>query len=249
MKRRSLRRLAASVGAAAAMLVAGGFFATAAHASGIDHYYVEIGGTGAAQPASKGCTSSYWAANATLPAGSKAVGVCYPATAGPWVGGVTAPSYDASVHQGYGAALALVKQLHAQNPGARITITGYSQGAQIGDQVLQAVAAGSFVPHGQVDGMLYADPMQPGTGIWGHLFPKGVSLLGFTSTGAGPTDFDGIPVRRFCIRTDGICDATSIQGIGGYFVQHPTYPKHIIGDTLRFDGQNGIRWYPEGAGN
>ncbi|MFI0717223.1 hypothetical protein ACH4SK_43060 [Streptomyces inhibens] len=37
----------------------------------------------------------------------------------------------------------------------------------------------------------------------------------FTSTGAGPAKFDGVPVPRFCIRTDLACDATSLQSIPG----------------------------------
>jgi hypothetical protein len=224
---------------------------TVAHADSANHYYIEIGGTGGGADAPN-CTVSYNNANQHLNGGTP-VPVCYPASAGPWIGShneqpaLTAPNFDDSVHAGYQNALAALENTYHRDPNARFTITGYSQGAWVGDLLLQTVANnGTDIPRGQVDGMLYADPMQPGTGVW-NLVPKGVYLpLVATSPGTGPAEFPGVPVKRFCIHTDGICDATSLQSIGGFFVQHPLYPQPggIMSQTLASDGGDGTAWYP-----
>ncbi|MDH6124843.1 PE-PPE domain-containing protein [Kitasatospora sp. GP82] len=247
MKATSLiRRVTAVAASAAAMTLTTVLAPTAAHAAGAQHYYIEIGGTGATLPAPR-CTSSYDAVNSQLPAGSY-VPVCYPATAGPFIGtgglhldSITAPSFDSSVQQGYQNALKVAEDTYHAHPNARLTITGYSQGGQVADEVLQTIANGTDIPSSQVDGMLYADPMQRDTGIWAEI-PKGLSALGFTSPGAGPVNFGSIPVERFCIHTDGVCDATSPMGIVGYFQLHPTYPANVIPQSLAQDGGNGIIW-------
>ncbi|MEU9121729.1 PE-PPE domain-containing protein [Streptomyces sp. NPDC048506] len=220
---------------------------TVAQADPIDHYYIEIGGTSNQADAPE-CTTSYREANKLLEPGSW-VPVCYPASAGPWENGhgipdLTTPSYDASVNEGYRNLLAAAEDTHRQHPDARLTIVGYSQGAQAADELLQRIANNeTSIPREQVNGMLYADPMQPGTGIWARV-PKGVGALGFTSAGAGPEEFPGVPVARYCIRTDGICDATSIESPGGYLIQHPKYPQpgDVMTQTITHDGANGIFW-------
>ncbi|MGG2460964.1 PE-PPE domain-containing protein [Streptomyces sp. RGM 3693] len=232
---------AAAVCASAAAMALGTVMAPAAHADAPEHYYIEIGGTGNALPADQGCTRDYQAANAQLD--GVPVPVCYPATAGPFIGGLTAPNYDASANEGYQRAMEKVDEVHRDHPDALLTITGYSQGAQIADQVLQTLVNRPDIPNSQVNGMLYADPMQPGTGFAARI-PKGVGALGFTSPGAGPDNFGGIPVRRFCIHTDGVCDATSLESVGGYFTLHPTYPANYIPQTLKDNGRNGIQWLP-----
>jgi hypothetical protein len=222
----------------------------AAHADPPHHYYLELGGTGAVPADGSSCTVSYGYANQHLNGGI-AVEVCYPASAGPLVGphnqqpDPTAPSYDSSVATGYRNLLAAVRATHRRDPGALLTIVGYSQGAQAADQVLRTLAGSDSIPHDQLDGMLYADPMQPGTGL-AAVVPKGASALGFTSPGAGPVSFDGIPVHRFCIHTDGICDATSLRSIPGLLSQHPRYPQDggILPSTIAQDGTDGTIWYP-----
>lgn len=179
---------------AAAALVPG-----AARADAAPHrYYIEIGGTGSAADA-PGCTTTYGFANRHLDGGTP-VPVCYPASAGPWLNGrntpdLTAPSYDSSVAQGYANLLAAVEETHRKDPTARLTIVGYSQGAQAADAVLEAIATGTTgVPRELVNGMLYADPKQPGTGMWAKV-PRGVGVLGFTPTGPGPEKFPRCPGR------------------------------------------------------
>ncbi|MEU9455844.1 PE-PPE domain-containing protein [Streptomyces sp. NPDC048277] len=250
--------------AIAAALTAGAAvaFPAAAHAADAEHYYIEIGGTGptASTPDCPTTTSSYNEGNKTLPPGSTAILVCYPATAGPFIGttgslldlttlqfhpeALTAPNYDSSVQQGYQEALRVAEDTHRDHPDATITISGYSQGAQAADQVLQTIAGGGTgIPFSQVDGMLYADPMQPGTGLAAQI-PKGWGVPGFTSAGAGPAEFNGIPVARYCIHGDPICDA-SLLNAGGYFKLHPLYPTagNVITQTLATEhGGDGIKW-------
>lgn len=261
---RAVRTAAITAALAAGTAVA---FPAAAHAADAEHYYIEIGGTGATAPTA-GCpttTSSYNVGNETLPPGSTAILVCYPATAGPFIGtsgplldgltphpdALTAPNYDTSVRKGYDEALRVAKQTHTDHPDATITITGYSQGAQAADQVLQTIAnGGTGIPRSQVDGMLYADPMQPGTGL-ATVIPKGWGIPGnFTSAGAGPAEFNGIPVARYCIHGDPICEA-SLLNASGYIERHPLYvqPGNVIAQTLATEhGGDGIKWRnPDGS--
>ncbi|TJZ57274.1 PE-PPE domain-containing protein [Streptomyces piniterrae] len=243
-----LKRAVTAVAMTAAMVAAAAVAPTVAHADSVHHYYIEIGGTGAAASAPD-CSITFGYANQHLDGGIP-VPVCYPASAGPWLNGqnvpdLNAPSFDASVKEGYERLLAAAEDTYRRDPGAKFTIVGYSQGAQAADHVLQKIANNeTSIPREQVNGMLYADPMQPGTGIWART-PKGLSALGFTSTGAGPEKFPGVPVARFCIRTDAVCDATSLQSVGGFFAQHPAYPKEggIMARTIGHDGDDGVFWY------
>lgn len=265
MSKTSRMAQAVRTAAVTAVLAAGTAvaFPSAAHAAGAEHYYIEIGGTGptANQDGCPTTTTSYDAANNALGLGSSAVKVCYPASAGPLIGptgglvepplqvhpeALTAPTYDASVQLGYQKGLQAAEDTHEAHPGARITITGYSQGAQAADQVLQTIANGSTgIPRSQVDGMLYADPMQPGTGFGAHL-PKGLGIPGVaTAPGAGPAEFNGIPVKRYCIVGDPVCDLRSLTNAPGYFNLHPRYPEFVIPKNLTRDGQDGVQWVNE----
>ncbi|MGW2343707.1 PE-PPE domain-containing protein [Streptomyces sp. NPDC001661] len=262
MSRKSRAAGAVRAVAVAAVLTAGSAvaFAPAAHADGAEHYYIEIGGTGRTTNEG-GCpntNSSYNTANDRLGLGASAIKVCYPATAGPIIGpngglveppaqvnpdALTAPTYDASVRLGIERGLKAAQDTHDAHPDARLTITGYSQGAQAADVVLQQIAKGDTgIPKSQVDGMLYADPMQPDTGF-GARVPKGLGIPGVaTAPGAGPTDFDGIPVKRFCIVGDPVCDLRSLANAPRYFDLHPLYPEVAIPKSLDQGGQNGVQW-------
>lgn len=243
------RAMTLAAAGACAVLCVGGSGSPAMASAVAPHYYIELGGTGASAPAPL-CTTSYLSANLFLNGGI-AVPVCYPASAGPVENGqggldLGAPSYDQSAAEGYQNLLNAVESTYHAHTDARLTIVGYSQGAQAADLVLQTIAnGGTDIPRLQVDGMLYADPMQPGTGV-GAVVPKGTSVLGLTSPGAGPVSFNGIPVARFCIHTDGICDATTLLSPLGYITEHPKYPEpgNIMTQTIAHDGADGIFWYP-----
>jgi len=246
-----IRRCKAVIGAAALALATAVAAPTAAHADPVHHYYIEIGGTGAAAE-SPTCTTSFYFANQHLNGGI-AVPVCYPASGGPFVGShnempaLFAASFGDSVNQGYRNALNALENAYHADPAARFTIVGYSQGAWVGDLLLQTIADnGTDVPRSQVNGMLYSDPRQPDTGFW-HLVPRGVYLPPVAvSPGTGPVDFPGVPVQRFCIHTDGVCDATSLDSFNGLLQQHPLYwqDNNIMTKTIGNDGGNGIVWLP-----
>ncbi|MER5442727.1 PE-PPE domain-containing protein [Streptomyces sp. NPDC002790] len=262
MSRKSRAAGAVRAVAVAAVLTAGSAvaFAPAAHADGAEHYYIEIGGTGPTEN-KDGCpntNSSYDAANNAFGLGASAIKVCYPASAGPIIGpsgsliepsgkvnpeALTSPTYDASVQLGIERGLKAAQDTHNAHPDAQLTITGYSQGAQAADVVLQQIAKGDTgIPKSQVDGMLYADPMQPDTGF-GAKVPKGLGIPGIaTAPGAGPVNFDGVPVKRFCIVGDPVCDLRSVTNAPGYFTLHDKYPAVAIPKSLNQTGQDGVQW-------
>ncbi|HJQ48747.1 MAG TPA: PE-PPE domain-containing protein [Amycolatopsis sp.] len=217
-------RLAAAAGAMLAMTLGAPAIAQAATAAQQEHYYIEIGGTWDPD------AHNYDLANQSL--NGIGVPVHYAASPGPGIPGRQL-SYDESVHEGWLHASAVLRQTHRDHPGAHLTVVGYSQGAHVANLVLNDVADGVIdIPKSQVDGKLYADPMQPETSI-GAIVPKGMSAFGFTSPGPGRADFGGFPVQRYCINTDGVCDfASGPQAPGGYIAQHPCYPRYEIPATL-----------------
>ncbi|MFI7414580.1 cutinase family protein [Streptomyces sp. NPDC049627] len=250
---RSFVRRAKTVALTAAMAAAAALTPTVAQADDAPrHYYIELGGTGSALPAPD-CTRTFGYANQHLEPGAEVVPVCYPASAGPWLNGqnqgpdLTAQSYDSSVAQGYQNLLAAAEETHRKDPAARLTIVGYSQGAQAADAVLETIAnGGTGIPRELVDGKLYADPKQPGTGLWAKV-PKGLGALGFTSAGPGPTEFPGVPVARFCIRGDLACDATTPVAAFDFFLTdvHGRYVQdgNVMTKTIAQEGLNGVYWY------
>ncbi|HZE37606.1 MAG TPA: PE-PPE domain-containing protein [Stackebrandtia sp.] len=217
--------------------------------SAASHYYVEIGGTGAAL-AQPDCTKTFGFANDNL-AGGKPVKICYPASFGPLqagdgsIPGPGAPSYEDSVKQGVDATMKAIEDIHANEPDATITVAGYSQGADVGDRVLERIAGGKTdIPAELMSGKLYADPRQPDTGIWAKV-PAGTNIAGIVSPGPAPAELPGIPVERHCIHSDGVCDATSLDSFKGFFEQHPKYPADdgIIESTISSEAQNQVFWH------
>jgi hypothetical protein len=247
-----LKGLVRAVALTAAMTAAAALTPTAAQADAAPgHIYIEIGGTGAAAP-EPDCTKTFGFANQHLEAGAEFVPVCNPASAGPWLNGqnqgpdLTAQSYDSSVAKGYENLLAAAEKTHRDNPAARLTIVGYSQGAQAADAVLETIAnGGTDIPRDLVDGKLYADPKQPDTGLWSKV-PKGLGALGFTSAGPGPREFPGIPVARYCIRGDLACDATQPVAAFDFFLTdvHSRYvlEGNVMTRTIAQGPVNGVFW-------
>lgn len=255
MKLRPKKRtvVVAAAVAAAALAAAAGFQVAQADETKQAHYFLEVGGTAMARPAPD-CTASYDHVNDTLP--GQAVKICYPASIAPiiGVGGEQpappgTPGYDASVNEGVKNLIGAIHDIHGKDPGARMTIVGYSQGADVADRVLEKIATGEVqVPRELFAGKLYSDPRQPGTGIWAKI-PAGTGIpvpgVEVTSPGAGPTDFAGIPVERHCVAKDGICDATSLESIPGYFQKHFGYPDNggIIESTVGQPAKNEVIWH------
>ncbi|HKR51482.1 MAG TPA: PE-PPE domain-containing protein [Pseudonocardiaceae bacterium] len=227
MKKR--RRAAAAVAALVAGLL--GATASIAHAQQ-PHYYILIGGT---------CDGNAAVYNHAWLRGGIPRIVHYPAGGEGLCNGNT--PMDQSVAQGYEEAKRVVRAAYTENPGALFTVVGYSQGAIVGNQVLNDIADDKLgVNKSRFSVKFYADPMQPETGISAK-FPAGTRLpppgTGYVSYGPGRTQFNGIQFIRYCIQTDGICDFTSPQAPGGYYAQHFCYPRarptdrrSIMGDTI-----------------
>lgn len=134
--------------------------------------------------------------------------------------------YQQSVDIGVVNARGVLEQAHRDNPFAQIVLVGYSQGAEVASLLMEQIADGrTYVPPYRVEAKLYADPMQPGTGL-GAVFPKGVGVpvINFISPGPGRGSYNGIRFIRYCIETDGVCDNRSpFESLGGYFAQHQCY--------------------------
>jgi PE-PPE domain len=201
------------------------------------HYYILIGGTCDGQRAD--VYNDAW-----LQGGIRKV-VDYPA-GGPGLPGCNQTPMDQSVAQGHERARQVVQEAYAENPDASFTIVGYSQGAIVANKVLNDIADENLgVDKSRFSAKLYADPMQPvgppGIGVSAST-PNGVGLPpelgGYRSFGPGRTDFSGIPFIRYCIFSDGVCHANTVEAAGGYFAQHFCYQhpradgRSIMGDSI-----------------
>lgn len=223
-----------AIGAAVAALAATAIgWSSLAHADGAGRYFILIGGT---------CDPDANAYNGIDLRGGTPIKVNYPASGNPTCSPAETP-YDASVAEGHRKARETLQRAYDADNGGHFTVVGYSQGAHVANLVLNDVADGKLgVPKSQVDGSLYGDPMHPQTGI-GAVVPQGASAFGFTSPGPGRTDFGGMAVERYCIETDGVCHFNTVEGPGGYFVQHPCYPAKVMPETLADEVKHGDHWW------
>lgn len=231
---RKPRRLAVLGATLAALAGAAIGWSALAQADAGGRYFVLIGGT---------CDPDANAYNGVDLRGGVPLKVKYPAAGNPTCS-PAGTSYDASVAEGHRNARGVLERAYANDPGGQFVVVGYSQGAHVAELVLEDVADGKIgVPKSQVGGSLYGDPMHPVTGI-GAVVPKGLSAFGFTSPGPGRTSFGGMAVERYCIETDGVCHFNTIEGPGGYFVQHPCYPAKVFPHTLADEVKHGDHWWP-----
>lgn len=125
-------------------------------------------------------------------------------------------TYNESVRQGTADTIAVLEQTRTACPDSHVTLTGYSQGARIAGDVLEAR------PDLADAGVLVSDPRRVGSGIETQL--PGVPFMG--------ADFQGerepfvMPVTSQCIAGDPICDlnmSTPIDSALGYFEKHGSY--------------------------
>lgn len=224
-----------AIGAAVAALAAVAVgWSSLAQADNGQRYFILIGGT---------CDPDANAYNGIDLRGGTPIKVHYPASGNPTCSPAET-SYDSSVAEGHRKAREALQRAYDADNGGEFTVVGYSQGAHVANLVLNDVADGKLgVPKSQVNGSLYGDPMHPETGI-GALVPPGASAFGFTSPGPGRKDFGGMPVERYCIETDGVCHFNTVEGPGGYFVQHPCYPAKVMPETLADGVKHGDHWWP-----
>lgn len=135
-------------------------------------------------------------------------------------------SHDESVAEGTRNLEAAVRAVHTECPDTPITISGYSEGAEVAGDVRDNLAADPTINHTRFNAVLYSDPRREGgvSTVLAGVFP------GLTLRGPRPTE-SPIATRQVCIRGDLICDARNplVNPIGfvdsavGYFVKHQTY--------------------------
>lgn len=239
LRRRPAALLLAALIAVAGMLAGAVPAASAApdkgaNAQGGTHFYILIPGS----CYNKATAYRSVIDNQIIPSGGVPRLVEYVASAPPL--SCSNVGYTDSVMQGKQSAIETIQQAYNEDPNGHFTVVGYSQGAHVANLLLEEIADGNTtVPKEQVDAKLYADPMQPGTGV-GQILPKGTPFFSYISPGPGRTDFNGIPFLRYCITTDGVCDwRDPVQAPGGYLAQHSCYGRvfETITDGV-FSNQN-----------
>lgn len=211
---------------------------SAAQAAGPVRYFLTVGGT---------CDGRGTAYNGVDLRGGVRVQVDYPASIGYDLVCPGQTPYQQSVDIGVANLRQAVLDTHRRDPGGQLVLVGYSQGAEVVSKVLADIADGRVaVPTRQVEAKLFADPMQPGTGL-GAVFPVGVGVpvINFVSPGPGRTSYNGIRFIRYCIETDGVCDNRSpFESIGGYYAQHFCYPTRFFGFIADGAYTNATQWLP-----
>lgn len=165
----------------------------------------------------------YDASNARLPAGVEFTKIHYSASIAPYPGDTI--SLDDSVAEGIATLDAAVRGFHASCSDSDIKISGYSQGAIVAGDELNALSRGDAIPHSQISGVLYGDPRRPGVdgGAGGIETNLPTILPGLTMR--GPRGFGDLRVRNICNSNDGICHSENpinnllcfANGIVGYF--------------------------------
>ena len=163
-------------------------------------------------------------------------------------------AYDDDVRRGTVATAQAIAEYQAECPGKPVVVAGYSQGARVAGDVLNAVGTSTstktvdgvtyrevvgadgesyWISADGLTGELYSDPRrdgpESGRGIEQSLL--GV-LPGLTMSGARAGGFGDVPVTSFCVEGDPICDLPdplhdpigAIDGLVGYFTKHGYYP-------------------------
>ncbi|WP_139134549.1 PE-PPE domain-containing protein [Streptomyces sp. TP-A0874] len=221
-----IRTLVATLAMAPALAVGAGTAVAAPSATAdscASTMIFEVGGHGDPE------ASVYDRTNATLPAGTAFIKIRYSASIAPFPGDTV--SMDDSVAEGIAKLDAEVRTFHAACPDSHISISGYSQGAIVAGDELNALSQEDAIPHGQINGVLYGDPRRPGVnggpgGIEGNLptILPGLSMR-------GPRAFGDIAVQEICNKNDGICHSENpitnllgfANGVAGYFLGDHAY--------------------------
>ena len=165
---------------------------------------------------------------------------------------VDAKTLDDAVAGGKAALDGAVRAFHAQCPGSQIVISGYSEGAIVAGDELNALSQSSAIPHNLIKGVLYGDPRREfgdgGVGgVAGGIETNLPTILpGVTMR--GPRGFGDLAVHEICNENDGICNSTNLitnalafaNGLAGYAQGDHGYsiePVRDIGSGLTLNLQ------------
>lgn len=193
--------------------------------------------------------ANYAGFNGHVPAGYEAHPIPYQDGIFPVV---DAKTLDDAVAGGISALDGAVRDFHAQCPGSRIVISGYSEGALVAGDELNALSRSDAVPHDLIKGVLYGDPRREfgdgGVGgIAGGIETNLPTILpGVTMR--GPRGFGDLAVHEICNENDGICNSTNMitnalafaNGLDGYASGDHGYdinPVRDIGSGLTLNLQ------------
>jgi hypothetical protein len=169
--------------------------------------------------------SNFAAFNAAIPPGYVAHPIPYQDGIFP---GIDKKDLDQATADGTALLNAAVLAFHASCPSSHMIIAGYSEGAIVAGDELNALSRSGTIPHGLIDGVLYGDPRRSfGDGGVGGVaggietnlptILKGVTMR-------GPRGFGDIPVHEICDENDGICNSANMitnalafaNGLDGY---------------------------------
>jgi cutinase len=165
---------------------------------------------------------------------------------------VDAKTLDDAVAGGKATLDAAVRSFHAQCPGSHLVISGYSEGALVAGDELDALSRSDAIPHDLINGILYGDPRREfgdgGVGgVAGGIETNLPTILpGVTMR--GPRGFGDLAVHEICNENDGICNSTNMitnalafaNGLDGYASGDHGYdidPVRDIGSGLTLNLQ------------
>lgn len=149
--------------------------------------------------------------NSHVPAGYEAHPVSYQDGIFP---GIDPKTLDQATKDGTAKLDSAVRAFHARCPGSTIVIAGYSEGAIVAGDELNALSKSNAIPHDLIHGVLYGDPRRPfGDGGVGGV-AGGVEtnlptiLPGVTMN--GPRGFGDLAVHEICNENDAICNSANM---------------------------------------
>ncbi|WP_198284951.1 cutinase family protein [Saccharomonospora cyanea] len=149
--------------------------------------------------------------NANPPAGWEIIQVPYYAGVFP---GLDERALDESVAGGVEKLDRAVRDFHASCPGSRLVLAGYSEGAVVAGDTLEAFARSGDIPHHLLHGVLYGNPRRAfgdggAGGVAGGIETNVPTVLpGVTMRGGH--DFGDLAVHDICNENDGICNSTNM---------------------------------------
>ncbi|GHF13238.1 hypothetical protein GCM10017786_54050 [Amycolatopsis deserti] len=230
----------------AALALAGGLAVTGAQSAAADascaHTKIfELGGTG------HGDGADFFVFNATVPEGVTTEVVVYPAEIAPLPGHTR--TMDQSVAEGMANLDRAVRDFHAACDDSTIIITGYSLGALVAGNELEALSHGGDIPAHLLKGVLYGDPRRPGDpaagpdgsaggGSGGVATNLPTFVGGITLQGPRPS-YGDVVVKEICNQNDGICNSVNpftnlaafANGVAGYLTGDHGYVLNPLADV------------------
>ena len=193
--------------------------------------------------------ANYAGFNAHVPAG-------YEAHPTPYQDGILpvidAKTLDDATADGKSALDSALRAFHTQCSGSRIVITGYSEGAIVAGDELNALSQSDAIPHNLIKGVLYGDPRRAfgdgGVGGTAGGIETNLPTILPGVTMGGPQEFGDLAVHEICNENDGICNSANMitnalafaNGLDGYASGDHGYdidPVRDIGSGLTLNLQ------------